>query len=91
MGFDHSAIFSVIFLEAGGQPIRSWQAMIRAWDRRASLCFRGREPAANPALRYAHSTTEVADLDDIENLSLLVSEMVQGMDASFVQARYTLD
>ena len=42
-------------------------------------------------VRYAHSTTEVADLDDIENLSLLVSEMVQGMDASFVQARYTLD
>ena len=39
--------------QAGGQPIRSWQAMIRAWDRRASLCFRGREPAANPALRYA--------------------------------------
>ena len=42
-------------------------------------------------VRYADSTTEVADLDDIENLSLLVSEMVQGMDASFVQARYTLD
>ena len=42
-------------------------------------------------VRYAHSTTEVADLDDIENLSLLVSEMVRGMDASFVQARYTLD
>lgn len=39
--------------QAGGQPIRSWKAMIRAWDRRASLCFRGREPAANPALRYA--------------------------------------
>ncbi len=41
-------------------------------------------------VRYAHSTTEVADLDDIENLSLLVAHMVQGMDASFVQARYTL-
>ena len=39
--------------QAGGQPIRSWQAMIRAWDRRASLCFQGRAPAANPALRYA--------------------------------------
>ena len=39
--------------QAGGQPIRSWQAMIRAWDRRASLCFRGRAPSENPALRYA--------------------------------------
>ncbi len=42
-------------------------------------------------VRYAHSTTEVADLDDIENLSLLIASMVQSLDASFVQARYTLD
>lgn len=40
--------------QAGGQPIRSWQAMVRAWDRREALGSPGRAaPGGNPALRYA--------------------------------------
>lgn len=41
-------------------------------------------------VRYAHSTTEVADIRDIVGLSVLVAHMLLSLDASFVQARYTL-
>ena len=40
------------------------------------------------AVRYAHSSCEVADTADIENLSVLVAGIAGEIDSTFKQARY---
>ncbi|MBQ3201339.1 MAG: hypothetical protein IJB22_05400 [Clostridia bacterium] len=41
------------------------------------------------AVRYAHSSCEMADLRDIEQLGVLIAEMARRIDGAFRQERYT--
>lgn len=53
--------------QAGGQPIRSWQALVKVWDRRdAKGQFGAPYNRGNPALRYAQrAPAERAALDAV--------------------------